>query len=98
MCGPGVCVEIYCRKVLVEKKDVFITFMDLEKAYDRVDRDAMWRVLQMYGVNGCLIKAIKAFYVESKCCVRVEGKESEDRKSTRLNSSHRSLSRMPSSA
>ena len=64
-------------KYLEKKRDVFVAFMDLEKAYDRVDRDAMWRVLQMYGVNGRLIEAIKGFYVESKSCVRVDGKESD---------------------
>ncbi len=35
--------------------------MDLEKAYDRVDREALWNVLRIYGVGGQLLKAIKAF-------------------------------------
>ncbi len=26
--------------------------MDLEKAYDRVDREALWRVLRLCGVGG----------------------------------------------
>ena len=26
-------------------------FLDLEKAYDRVDRDAMWNVLRLYGIG-----------------------------------------------
>ena len=38
--------------------------MDLEKAYDGVDRNAMWRVLNMYGVNGMLVNAIRNFYGE----------------------------------
>ncbi len=31
---------------------MYAAFMDLEKAYDRVDREALWRVLKIYGVGG----------------------------------------------
>ncbi len=51
--------------------------MDLEKAYDRVDREALWSVLRIYGVGGQLLKGIQAFYKEEKACVRVGGKFSE---------------------
>ncbi len=40
------------------EKDLF-SFMDIEKAYDRVDRDALWSVLKIYGVGGQLLKAIQ---------------------------------------
>ena len=30
---------------------MYVAYMDLEKAYDRIDRDAMWRVLSMYGIK-----------------------------------------------
>ena len=29
--------------------------LDLKKAYDRVDRDAMWNVLRLYGIGGRLL-------------------------------------------
>ncbi len=32
--------------------------MDLEKAYDRVDREALWNVLKIYGEGGQLVKGI----------------------------------------
>ena len=51
--------------------------MDLEKAYDRVDSDAMWRVLGMYGINGQLLKAVQSLYEKSEACVRVFREESE---------------------
>ena len=51
--------------------------MDLEKAYDRIDRDAMWCVLHMYGVNGKLLKAVQSLYERSEACVRICRKESE---------------------
>ncbi len=49
---------------------MFWTFMDLEKAFDRVDREALWRVLQMYGIGGRLMRAVKSFYEGSRTCDR----------------------------
>lgn len=37
-------------------------FIYLEKAYDKTDRNAMWQKLQVYGVGGKLLKALKNFY------------------------------------
>ena len=40
-------------------------FIDLEKAYDRVNRDVMWRVLEKRGVRVGYIESIKDMYVFS---------------------------------
>ncbi len=37
---------------LGKDKKLYAAFMDLEKAYDRVDREALWSVLKIYGVGG----------------------------------------------
>ena len=42
-------------------------FIDLEKAYDGVNREALWQVLS----------GMKSMYVDSSACVRVKGGESE---------------------
>ena len=34
---------------------MYFAFLDLEKVYDRVDRDAMWNVLRLYGIGGRLL-------------------------------------------
>ena len=39
--------------------------MDLEKAYERVNREALWQVLRMYDVGGKLLNPIKNMYVNS---------------------------------
>ena len=70
-------VRQICEKYLAKGKDSFWAFMDLEKAYDRVDREAMWRMLGIYGVGGKLLSAIKSFYVDSRACVRVGDMESD---------------------
>ncbi len=52
-------------------KKLYAAFMDLEKAHDRVDREAFWNVLYIYVVGGQLLKGIQAFYREANACVRV---------------------------
>ena len=53
---------------------MYFTFMDLEKAYDRFDRDALWNVLRL---NGRLLRRVKSLYVGSKACVRRGNEMSE---------------------
>ena len=48
-------------------------FIDLEKVYDRVNREALWQVLRMYDGGGKLFGGIKNMYVDSLACVRVKG-------------------------
>jgi hypothetical protein len=57
--------QVFAVRQVVEKylekgKDVFWAFMDLEKAYDRIDRKALWKVLRLYGVGGRLLNAVKS--------------------------------------
>ena len=49
----------------------------LEKTYDRIPWDKLWKVLQEYGVDGQLLRAIKSFYCRPEVCVRVNGKQSK---------------------
>ncbi len=56
--------------VLEKRKKIYAAFMDLEKAYDRVDWLALWKVLRMYGVGGKLLSAIQSFYEEASACVK----------------------------
>ena len=64
-------VRQVCEKYLANGKDVFWVFMDLEKAYDTIDRHGMWQMLRVYGVGGKLLKAVQSFHAESRACVRV---------------------------
>ena len=66
-----------CEKYLAKGRESFWAFMDLEKAYDRIDRAALWTVLGFYGVGGKLLAAVKSFYKNSRACVRVGDRESE---------------------
>ena len=69
---------IFTLKILMEKSwefniDQYMAFLDLEKAFDRVPRGKMWKVLRRYGIPKKLLNAIKALY--NTCDSRVqEGK------------------------
>merc|ERR1712002_424994 len=80
--GRGCMDQVFVMKKMSEKfcgknKSLYVAYMDLEKAYDRIDRDAMWRVLSMYGINGKLLAAVQSMYERSECCVRVHREEGE---------------------
>ncbi len=54
--GRGCIEQIFAIKKLVEEysgkdKKLYAAFMDLEKEYDRVDREALWSVLYICGVG-----------------------------------------------
>ena len=50
--------------------------VDLEKAFDRVDRELLWQVLERYGVRGRLKEAVESLFLQSEACVQVQGKNS----------------------
>ena len=60
-----------------KKRRLFVAFMDLEKAYDKVDRDGMWQVMRINGVSGNVLRGIKSFYDDGRACLRVGGEVSE---------------------
>ncbi|MDA8042238.1 MAG: reverse transcriptase family protein [Pirellulales bacterium] len=63
--------QIFAVKQIVEKtiekdKKTYMSFVDLEKAYDSVSREKLWKVLDEYGVKGKLLRAMQALYVDGK--------------------------------
>jgi hypothetical protein len=48
-----------CRE---QKKDMYMVFIDLEKAYDKVYRNVMWWALQEHKVSSKYITLIKDMY------------------------------------
>ncbi len=62
---------------LGKNRKLYAVFMDLEKACDRVDMDALRNVLKIYGVGGQLMKEIKAFCMKMNACVKVDGELSD---------------------
>jgi len=53
-----------------------LLFLDLETAFDRVDRPALWAALRHYRVNEDLIKVLAALYDGTSTCARWGGRRS----------------------
>ncbi len=55
-------VRQVCEKFLAVLE--FWAFMDLENAYDRIDREGLWTVMRLYVVVVRLLKGMKRFLCE----------------------------------
>ena len=55
------------------QKSVYATFVDLEKAFDRVIRNLLFYKLLRNNSNGKIYKAIKFLYTNTLSCVTVNG-------------------------
>src|SRR4029077_16318143 len=49
-------------KFIEKKKGLWMAFVDLEKAFDRVPRAVLWWALQKLGVEEWLVNVIKAMF------------------------------------
>ncbi len=82
MCGSDIFLQDGSREILAKErilakgKKLYAAFMDLEKAYDRVDWLALWDGLKTYGVGGKLLSA-KSFYEKAPARVKISGETSE---------------------
>ena len=44
------------------KEEIFVAFLDMEKAYDRVNRKKLLEVMRCYGVQEKLVRLIERIY------------------------------------
>nr|KAG5690467.1 hypothetical protein BaRGS_016467 [Batillaria attramentaria] len=64
-------------KSLEWNSPLYINFIDYEKAFDSVDREALWKLLRHYGVPGKLISLIQCTYKDMSCRIAHAGQLSE---------------------
>ena len=68
--GRGTTEHILTLRNILEQcnegqRKIYINFVDLEKAFDSVHRDSLWRILQHYGVPQKVTSIISLFYSDS---------------------------------
>ena len=51
---------------------ILLCLIDLQKAYDSVDRTLLWQVLTRFGVPPQMLAVIRQFHDEMRACVRSE--------------------------
>ena len=76
--GRSVQDHIFAIRQLSEKTYRFnekahLCFIDLQKAFDSVNRKQLWKALKEHKVDSNLIKVIKSFYVKPEGMVRING-------------------------
>ena len=59
------------------QKKLVLHFIDFKKAFDSVNRDALWKILRYYGIPQKIIKMVQAFYSNCKCRIQLKNQISE---------------------
>ena len=59
--------------VKVDKKKLYVAFIDFRKAYDKINRDLLLLKLQRIGVKGKLYENIKSIYANVAYLIKVKG-------------------------
>uniref|UniRef100_A0A2C9M9C5 Reverse transcriptase domain-containing protein n=1 Tax=Biomphalaria glabrata TaxID=6526 RepID=A0A2C9M9C5_BIOGL len=76
----GFCKEKSCTdyiatlRIIIEQSiewqsPLYMTFVDFEKAFDSIDREVIWRLMNYYGIPTKFTNIIKQLYDDSSCQV-----------------------------
>lgn len=60
-----------------EGKPTFVSYIDAEKAFDRVDRELLFYKLLRHGVNGNFYKTLNSMYLGCESAINLNGRLTE---------------------
>ena len=72
--GRSTLSQILCLRRIIEEsklsnRDLALVFVDFSKAFDSVDRDKMFEILNLYGIPDKIISAIKVLYTDTSSTI-----------------------------
>ena len=72
--GRSIQDHVFTIKQVVEKnriknQELYMAFLDLEKAFDRVSQKDIWRSMEQRKIKPNLQKTIKSLYGQNKCYI-----------------------------
>ena len=81
--GRGTTDAIFVVRQLQEKdlaanKRLYMAFIDLDKAFDRVPRKVIWWALRKLGVDEWIVRLVQGMYSNARSCVRIGEGYSEE--------------------
>ena len=62
-------LRIICERYLQHQQDLYHVFVDFKKAFDRIWHAALWATMNLYNINGNLIKLIQNLYNKATSAV-----------------------------
>jgi hypothetical protein len=76
--GRGTTDDVFVLQHIIEKsklqrKPLYVAFIDFRKAYDSIDRDLLWTVLAGMGVHGPILTSMQQMYDQASMRVRLHG-------------------------
>ena len=61
-------------KYLARNKELWMAFVDMEKAFDRVPREVVWWALRYLGVDEVIVSVIRVMYEDATTKVKLNGR------------------------
>ena len=72
--GRGCIDQIFALRNIIEQctewqRQLYINFVDFQKAFDSINRKSLWQILRAYGIPKEIVELIKSFYNNFTCSV-----------------------------
>ena len=72
--GRGTIKQIFILRNIIKQviewnANLYVCFVDFEKAFDSIDRGILWEIMREYGIPSKLITMVKATYEQTKCAM-----------------------------
>ena len=76
-CDQRCTLQLAIDEAVERCRPLHVALVDLEKAFDRVDRNALFAIMQHYGASGPLLDQAKDLLTDTSARVRWQGRRSE---------------------